>query len=247
MLWPAPATAQEEVQAGPTWWLVISEQVKPAMQEQYETASAEIMELVRANATDDIMFYTLSGSETGYVFAIPMAGMESFTKVNAAWEAMVEEAGRDEWMEISSRSDEAVTSRSMNFFVERSELSYEPASPRLTEEEAVMRHYDWIYVTPGKDSDLEGIFREWVELYKANDVDSGWTTFQAVTGNDLPLYVISTPAASRADYETNGDQLDELLGEAQEDLMNRGWVLMRDFKHNDAWMRPDMSVVPEGM
>lgn len=246
LAWPTALAAQEqEKEEGPTWWAVFTEQVTPAMADQYEAVSQEMMPLIRANAGEDMEYYTLSGPEVGYMYAIPMASMAQFMELNANWNAMIDKIGRDTWDEMAARSDAAVTHRTGAFYVERSDLSYEPESPRLTFEESKIRHYDWIYPIPGKEKELMANLKSWVELYRSNGVTTGFTTYQAVTGENLPAFVVATRAASPADYLADGERIDEQLGDADDALWEETKSLMREFKHNNASVRPELSLMPE--
>lgn len=246
LAWPTALAAQEqEKEEGPTWWAVFTEQVSPAMADEYEAVSEEMMPLIRENAAEDMEYYTLSSAEAGYMYAIPMASMADFMTLNASWNAMIDKIGRDAWDEMSARSDAAVTHRTGAFFVERSDLSYEPASPRLTFEESRIRHYDWLYPIPGKEREMVESMKKWVELYEANGVTTGFTTYQAVTGENLPAFVVGTRAASPADYLADGERIDEQLGDADDELWAETKSLMRDFKHYNAWVRPELSLMPE--
>ena len=246
MLWPASLAAQEDEAYSPTWWAVFSEQVAPANVAAFEESSAAMYEVIKANAPDDMVYFTLSGPETGYMYAIPMDSYEQFMEIGQQWEGMVEQVGREEWMEMDAAGSKFVTSRSMALFIERMDLSYAPEAPRLTME-APMRHYDYLYPVPGKEQDLEAVMREWIELYASQGVDSGWMVYQAFSGDDLPLYVIGTLAMDRGDYEADGDRLDEMFGEADDALYEKAGSLLRKFEHKDAWFRPELSLMPEEM
>ena len=79
MLMPASLAAQED--ASPTWWAVFTEQVAPANVAAFEESSAATYEVIKANAPDDMVYYTLSGFETGYMYAIPMESYEQFMEI----------------------------------------------------------------------------------------------------------------------------------------------------------------------
>jgi len=241
IVWPANLVAQEE-EYSPTWWAVFTEQVAPSHVAAFEEASAAMHEVIVANAPEGMVYYTLSGPETGYMYAIPMESYEQFMEIGQQWEGMVEQIGREKWMEMDAAGSKMVTSRSMTLYIERMDLSYVPEAPRL-DEEAPMRHYDYIYPVPGKDQEVEAVMREWVDLYKSHDADSGWMVYQAFTGADLPLYVFSTLAMDRGDYEADGDRLDEMMGEADDALYIKMGNLLRKFEHNDAWFRPELSLL----
>ena len=245
MLWPASLAAQEE-EYSPTWWAVFTEQVAPSDVAAFEEVSAATYEVIKANAPDDMVYYTLSGPETGYMYAVPMESYEQFMEIGQQWEGMIEKIGRDKWMEMEAKGSKMVTNRSMTLYIERMDLSYVPEAPRLTEE-AAMRHYDYIYPVPGKEQAVEAVLHEWIELYKSHDADSGWMVYQAFTGADLPLYVFSTLATDRGDYEADGDRLDEMMGEADDALWKKTRDLLRKFEHNDAWFRPELSILPDEM
>ena len=93
MLWPAAAVAQEE-EYSPTWWAVFTEQVAPSNVAAFEEASAAMYEVIKANAPEGMVYYTLSGPETGYMYAIPMDSYEQFMEIGQKWEGMVEQIGR---------------------------------------------------------------------------------------------------------------------------------------------------------
>jgi hypothetical protein len=249
MLWPTSLAAQEAAQEeeySPTWWAVFTEQVAPANVAAFEEHSTAVFEVIEANAPDDMVYYTLSGPETGYMYAVPMESYEQFMEIGEQWEGMIEQIGREKWMEMEAEGSELVTSRSMTLYIERMDLSYVPESPRLTQD-APMRHYDYIYPVPGKEPEVEAVFGEWVELYESESSDSGWMVYQAFTGDDLPLYILATLALDRTDYETDGDRLNELFGDADDALMKKTWALLRKFEHKDAWLRPELSLMPDEM
>ncbi|MFQ5747812.1 MAG: hypothetical protein ACE5HF_11435 [Gemmatimonadota bacterium] len=245
LLFPLGAVAQEAQEEAPTWWAVFTDHVPPSGVAKYEEAGAALAEMIKANATPDLTYYTLSGSETGYLYAIPMTGLAQFMELNASWEAMMERAGREDFMTAMNSANAVVDHSSLTFYVQRNDLSYAPESPRLTDEESKIRHYDWIYAFPGKEAAMEEIFHAWIDLYQSNGVDSGWTVYQAVSGDDLPMYVVSTPAASVADYFANGDRIDEALGDADDALWMKTLAVTRSFHHNNANFRPELSLVPD--
>ena len=68
-----------------------------------------------------------------------------------------------------------------------------------------------------------------------------------MTGEDLPLVVLITPAESAGAYYMMSDEVDEILGEAGQELMMKSMGMMRKFEHNDAMFRPELSLLPDEM
>jgi hypothetical protein len=246
VLWPANLAAQEE-EASPTWWAVFSEQVAPANVAAFEANSAAMFAVIKATAPADMVYFTSSGPETGYTYAIPMQGMDDFMKLNEQWMGMVNKIGWERWKEMSGASDGLVDHTTLNFYVEMPDHSYHPAGFADSFEVKPVRHYDYLYPIPGMEDEFNEVMTEWVALYQAQGIESGWTAYQAVSGTDLPMVVLITPAESAGAYYMMSDAVDEMLGEAGQELMMKSLALMRKFEHNEATFRPDLSLVPEGM
>ena len=243
MLMPASLAAQED--AAPTWWAVFTEQVAPANVAAFEKNSAEMHELIVENAPAEMVYYTLSGPETGYSYAIPMASMADFMKMNEQWMGMVNQIGWDKWMDM--QASDLVEHSSMNFYVEIPDGSYHPDGYEESMADKPVRHYDWLYPKPGMESDVNEVLKEWVALYEEHGIDSGWTAYQAVTGEDLPLVVLITPATSASAYYMMSEEVDEVLGEAGQALMMKSMGMLRKFEHNEQVFRPELSLVPDTM
>lgn len=241
MFWPATATAQEE--AAPQWWAVFTEDVAPENVAAFEENAAAAFELIKAHAPEGMVYYTLSGPETGYSYAVPLSGgLESFAELNEQWMGMINEIGWETWKEMSGQG--LVESSKMNFYVSRPDLTYMPEALEASMGEMPVRHYDWLYPIAGTEEEFEATMKEWVAMYAENNLETGWMAYQAVTGDNLPMYVLLTPAASTGDYYLMSDKVDEMLGEAGQALMMKSWAMLRDFEHNDAHLRPDLSMLP---
>jgi hypothetical protein len=243
MLMPASLAAQED--AAPTWWAVFTEHVAPSNVAAFEEASAKMHEMIEANAPEGMMYYTLSGPETGYTYAIPMAGMAEFMTMNEQWMGMINEIGWDDWEKMSA--DHLVDYRTMNFYVEMPDQSYHPEGYQESMADKPARHYDWLYPKSGMEDEMSEVMKEWVALYEKHGIDSGWTAYQAVSGDNLPLVVLITPSTTTSAYYRMSDEVDEMLGEEGQALMMKSMSMLRKFEHKDAMFRPDLSLLPDEM
>ncbi len=243
MCLPANLAAQEE--AAPTWWAVFNEQVAPENVAAFEANSAAMHEVILVNAPEGMVYYTLSGPESGYSYAIPMESMADFMKMNERWMGMVNEIGWEKWEEM--QASDLVEHSSLNFYVEMLDASYHPEGFMESLPDKPARHYDWLYPKPGMESEFNEVLKEWAAMYAEHGIDSGWTAYQAVTGEDLPLVVLITPAESAGAYYMMSEKVDEMLGEAGQELMMRSMSMLRKFEHNEQMYRPDLSLVPDEM
>jgi hypothetical protein len=243
MFLPANLAAQED--AAPTWWAVFNEQVAPANVAAFEANSAAMHEVILANAPEGMVYYTLSGPESGYSYAIPMESMADFMKMNEQWMGMVNQIGWEKWEEM--QASDLVEHSSMNFYVEMPDASYHPEGYMESLPDKPVRHYDWLYPKPGMETEVNEMLKEWVAMYAEHGIDSGWTAYQAVTGEDLPLVVLITPAETASAYYMMSEEVDEMLGEAGQELMMKSMSMLRKFEHNEQTYRPDLSLVPDEM
>ena len=243
MAMPASLAAQED--AAPTWWAVFTEQVPPANVMAFEENSVEMLELIRANAPEGMVYYTHSGPELGYSYAIPMTGMSDFMKVNEQWMGMINQIGWETWDEMSA--NHLVDRSSMNFYVEMPDQSYHPEGFVESLPDKPFRRYDWLYPKSGMEEEFNEVMKEWVALYTVLGLEGGWTAYQAVTGDDLPLVVLITPAASASAYHLMAEQEEAAIGEAGMELMVKGLAMMRSYEGMDTHLRPELSLMPEEM
>jgi hypothetical protein len=245
LLLPAVAAAQEE--DGPQMFFVHQEVVKPSMVAEYEAAADDWVEMMRGSeaANGKIAYYAYSGPQIGYVYVLPIDDFADFAEIGEAFDAVAEEIG-EPWKEAGERSNTAADHFESGFYVHRPDLSYEPANPRLGEGEARMVHWDFWYALPDKTEDLEAVAKEFVELYVSKGLDTGWNVYQAITGGDLPLYVVSVLAKDEADFHANEARLNEIVGAEAEKLGMKALKAARRVEPFIGWFRPDLSYPQEG-
>ena len=95
---------------------------------------------------------------------------------------------------------------------------------------------------PGHEPDIEEVAKKFAALYEEKGIDTGFRVYQAVTGDDLPLYVVSFAAADAAGYYANEAKVNGMLGEAAIPLMQEAASHARRLERTNARMRPDLSL-----
>ncbi|MEJ2310993.1 MAG: hypothetical protein P8Y10_01700 [Gemmatimonadales bacterium] len=240
LLLPTAAAAQED--EGPQMFFVHQEVVKPSMIAEYEAAAADWMKLLSGSteAKGKIAYYAYSGPQIGFVYVVPIDDFSHFSEMGDAFDAVADEVGAP-WEEAGNRSDMAADHFESGFYVHRPDLSYEPANPRLGDDEVKMVHWDFWYALPDKTDDLEAVAKEFVELYTSESLDTGWNVYQAITGGDLPLYVVAVQARDEADFYANEARLNELVGAEAQKLGMKALKAARRVEPFIGWYRPDLS------
>lgn len=245
LLLPAAAAAQED--EGPQMFFVHQEVVKPSMISEYEAAAVDWMAMMKGSeaAKGNIEYYAYSGPQVGYVYVLPIDGFAHFAEIGEAFDAVEAEQG-EPWKKAGEESSRATDHFEGGFYIYRPDLSYETENPRLSDDEAQWVHWDFWYTLPDKTEDLEAVAKEFVELYRSRGIDTGWSVYQAITGGDLPLYVVAVQARSEADFHANEARLSETLGAEAQKLGMKALKAARRVEPFMARYRPDLSY-PQAM
>ncbi len=234
-----PAVAQDD--APPAMYYIVQEHVKPAMASQYEQhTKAFIKDLAATPGIEGIQWTGVSGTEVGYIYVVPIEGLSGLAQTFEGWEAASAKMGQQKWAEHMARSSAVTEYSSTSILALRNDLSYRPETAALTTAHPY-RHYAWWYVLPGKEQAIEAVAREYVELYKAHGIETGWRVYQHVVGPDLPMYLVVETAESEAAFYAETARITELLGEQGRKLQEKAMQLARRIEINDAVIRPDLS------
>lgn len=233
------AESHEEAAAPPSLFFIWTDHVSVANAAAYEAESKKVMaKMAETEEGKKLSFFGISGNG-GYSFVIPLADMADFSKKgNEFMAATMAVGGMSAWDAANNLVDHG----SGQLFALRSDLSYTPAEPRAEEATGQARFHDWWYARPGHEEALEDVARRIVALYAENNIDTGWRVYQAITGDDLPLYVVSATATNAADFHANEARIGATLGEAAQKLIEEASSHARRVESTTARMRPDMSM-----
>ena len=239
----APLAAQEG--PAPQMILVHQETVEPAMLEQYVQTSKDFFALVEANRETMPTFQTdaFQTDEYEFVYAMPLANFSQMDVLMGEFMAM-EASGNEEWQQAMEAG--AGTTRQYDEYVViyRTDLSYQPAEPRIKPEEIAAYRWDFYYLKSDKAQDAEALAKDVAALYREKGIQDGYAIFQAVLGADLPYLVVSTPGKSVADIESRLGEVAAKLADAWGPIQQRINEVTRSYTSKYAWARPDLSLAP---
>jgi hypothetical protein len=235
-----PATAMAQGQpTTPPMLFVYNDYVAPANTAAYEAALKEgLGKVLAVPAGAKLDWIAASGSGNWYLYAFPMQSMGDMDRINRDWETAMAAAGGPA---IFAKSDALVDHSGSSMVAFRPDMSYVPANPSKAEAEGTFRHWTYWYPLPGKAQELEAVAREFVAMYKANNMDNGWRVYQAITGPELPLYIVANSGMDPADYYATGARNDATLGDADNALFEKAFKLTRRVETRDGMMRPDLA------
>jgi hypothetical protein len=237
-----PAAAEAQAPAG-QYYVVHQEVAKPSMLKEYEAASKEFVAMVKANKAKmpHFSFDCIVSPDFTYTFVTPVPNFAGLDAINADFGALAQSAG-PRFLDLMKRGG-AATEYIKDSVVQRvPELSYTPAQPRLRPGQARYFHHTYYYVMPGREADVDALAADYVKLFRARGVTTGYDLYKVVLGPEMPLYVSSIAALDAADFYAEDAKVLALLGADFQVLGERAMALTRRFEIREAVLRPDLSV-----
>ncbi len=230
----------------PQMYVIYKDVVHPSKTMQYEAAIKHMISEFTAYNIDPkrMGWTTVNGPEMGYVYVMPMDNFAAIDRMHKDWEAAMDVIGAEKMEAMMTAVTETMDHVEVFHVQLRADLSYTPEETTLKPEDVKYVQYGFYYVMPGKKKVMEEVARQFAELYKANNVGTGWSIYESVTGNDLPLFVVAHPARSQAEFYEQREALKTLFGEDSKKLSEKVMQAVRRVELKDGWIRGDLSYPP---
>ncbi|HEX9163438.1 MAG TPA: hypothetical protein VF980_17155 [Thermoanaerobaculia bacterium] len=227
----------------PGYVLIHEEIAKPSMLVQYEATTRDINKALTDTHADPKNFAMnlYVTSDMHYLYVWPIANWAAIDAMQQNFVSLGQTIGQDRWRDLMNRGNSAMYS--YNEFVAqlRPDLSYVPATPRLKPEERRFVHWIFYYVDAAHMQEAEQVAKDYAALFRAKNIADPFTTYQVVSGNDLPILVAAVPAKSAADYYANDEKVNAALGADVQPLAARALAITRKYEVRDGIYRPDLS------
>ncbi len=231
-----PATAQE---AEPEWYTVYAEHVPISNRSAFEEGLADLISIFEDANISDASWVTIQGNEIGFSYVFAGTGPGDLDELNETWGGVMAKLG-DRGAKAMAKSDALVDSREMYFLMLRPDLSYRPDDVGISADKP-FRHYTQLYVHPAKTTEFEASIPAWIAAYADAGVESGWRTYQYMTGSDLPAYLIVGSAKSEADYYARTAETESKLGDKIGELRAKTGPTLRRAEDTSGMVRGDLS------
>jgi len=235
------STAQDKEEV---LWLVGEEVVKPEMIDQYIEVSKELMELCKAEKFPYI--YNVWRSQPfHYALWYPIEEMNDITKIEKAWDAIVEKFGAEKF----AKFQECIESQISKVMVTHLDLSYEPQTPRLKDEDIEYCFWQNIYVKKGSEKAVEELFKKAIAVMEEQGMEDALYMGTGNLGYEGPVYFAWSYGKDQKEFLDRQDELDETMGETLGETMKQiNAELIKhitDIVNEDGWWVRDLSYMPE--
>lgn len=243
-LWVIPALPQAE-EPKPQLILVEEVVVKPAKVAEWEAHVKQAIELF-TKYEFPYQLYAFSYDDFHYHFCRLIDNFADIDNFYKAYEGWSKKMGPEQW-ESLMKSGIGTLDYYRYFLIRyRPDLSYilEELGFNLWKE----GHFIFVkscYLNFGTEKEYEEITKKWVDIYKNKSIPSGWWTYVGDIGTNMPFYMFVIRAKSAADYYSQSEKIQKLLGEEIKKLMGKTWSPVRKFETKTGRFRPDLSYLPK--
>lgn len=227
----------------PQLFLIHEEIARPSMVMQYESTTHDLLNALTAAKADPKTFGVslFSTPDFHYIYVVPIANWGAIDSFQSEWMKLGDTIGKEKFKDLMNRGNATMSSYNEFVAVRRLDLSYMPATPRLKPEEQRYVQWQFYYLDAAHADDAEQIARDYAALFKAKNIADGFTVYQVLSGNDLPLLVVSTTGRSAADYAANDEKVNAMLGTDVRPLQARAMAITRKFEIRQGMYRPELS------
>jgi len=221
-------------------WLVGEEVVKPEMIDQYNEVSKELMDLCKAEKFPYTYNVWLS-QPFHYALWYPIEEMNDISKIEKAWDDIVEKFGPEKF----AKFQECIESQTNKLMVTYFNLSYEPETPRLSDEDIGYCYWQNIYVKKGSEKAIEELLKKAITLMKEKGMEDALYVGKGKMGYEGPVYFAWSYGKDRKEYLDQQEGLDEELGETMKQINAEIINHITDIVNEDSWWVKELSYTPE--
>jgi len=216
--------------------------VNPSKVVEFEAATKEEVTLYSKHKFP----YPWSSASTDdfhYYFLIPVDKFADIDNIYKALDETQKKMGA-EYQALMKRFSGTYEYIHMYMWYLNHELSYTPENPRLKVEEVKTIYYTYLYFKPGMEKEAEEIAKKWKALYKSKNISDLYYLYVGDIGTDMPVYCVVGGGKSSADFFSQAEKNDKLLGEEAMALWEKTLKLCRKIEQKTGRPRPDLSLIP---
>jgi len=237
------AFAQTAAPPKPEFYWIHEEIAKPGMIAQYEGSTRDVLAALTSQKADPKAFgmQVYMTPDAHYFYVMPIPGYSAVESFFPTLNSIGEAAGKAKWSDVMARANGSMLSMNDSLAIRRRDLEYAPATPRVKPDEVRFVHLLYFYPDAAHTDELEQVGRDYAAFFKSKNVSDPFRVYQVVTGNDLPLYIVAVPAKSAADFYSEDERTNAMLGTDVRPLQARSMANLRKFETKDVIFRPDLS------
>ncbi len=145
---------------------------------------------------------------------------------------------------INQLTSESTDSYRYGLYFYRPDISYIPPNYSMNNDDPAYMQWNWFYIIPEKQGDMEVIATKWLEEYKSENISMPYYVWTAHIGDELPLYLYVWVGKNQEDFQNTMAEINQKLGEKTTELRNQTFDVVKKLKIQRGWSLPGLSYIP---
>jgi hypothetical protein len=222
-------------------YTIYQDQVKPAMQAEYEKTTKEFIEECKKHDLQGADWVTARMSDGKYLYISPI---EKMADLDRNWFAPLgEKMGKENLQKYWDRFDKCYDKNGSYTVTLENELSYMPNGLTTNTAGQDFRKYHFFYVTPSNAKNIVKEFKAIKSIFEKKNSKEYYRIYHSGYGVIGEYYLVVLSAKDEQSYANTSDENNALLGEQWQKAFDQLMLLTDKYETVSGMMRPDLSYV----
>ena len=220
-------------------YTIYQDQVKPAMQVEYEKTTKEFIEECKKNNLKGADWVTARLSDGRYLYISPI---EKMADLDRDWFAPLgDKIGKENLQKYFDRFDKCYDKNGSYSVTLDKDLSYMPNGLTTNTVGQDFRKYHLFYVTPSNSRSMAAQLKTIKQLFESKNAKEYYRIYHSGYGVVGEYYMAVLSAKDEAAYAKTSDENDALLGTAWKNAFDELLKFTDKYETISGMMRPDLS------
>ena len=244
LYWGFENILKAQEQQKPQMFVVWENSVIPSQVDQYHNAVKKQVALMKKyhHTTPYLVYAT---EDYFYYWVTPINDFASFDALSTVWFSFVAEMEQKEGFIHNQEFKGTIYYIKPQILLDRPDLVFLPNGQSFDISKTPYFRFGYCYVKPRFEKEFEENWKDWVALFKKNNMEIGWNLNSGIFGMETPLYLWGEFYENPADMSTKRAKAYSSLGEEPNKLWKETEKLLRKIEYKTGWYRPDLSYIPE--
>ena len=218
--------------------------VKPSRVADFKKAVNEFVKMYTDNAVE-YRWDTYQTEDFHFYFTTQMKDYGDIGNMFSASNEMVGKMDPEAMKKINRLVNESTDSYKYGLYFFRPDLSYIPENYSADNEGSAYLQWNWFYIYPEKQIEIEGIAAKWVEEYKSENISMPYYVWSGHIGAELPLYLYVWVGKNQEDFQNKMAEINQKLGEKTSELRKQTFDVVKRMEIQRGWSLPELSYIPQ--
>lgn len=217
------------------YW-ILKDEVKPAMQAEYEKASKEFAEACKTYNVQDFSFNCWRHDNGSYVYSSVIKNMADLDR--DIFKTLKDNMGKEKLQALYDRLDKSYYNEHSFIVTAKNDLSYMPNGALNAGD---FRKYHFFYITPENSKAVAEKLKEIKDLFAKKGSKEYYVIMHSGFGADEEFYLAILGAKDVQDEDRISNENNKLLGDDWTKKWNELFVLMTRHETETSMYRADLS------